>query len=141
MSDEDYSAIRSEIRSYTEEYSDLNFSDVYAFQTSVESSVMDLQNQSMLESLEEAGEDAMFSRVYAGGIGILEYYMDGYEGITVDTLTEDMLDEDTYERQDLKKDIVQAGAQVYKLSTSEKWSLIVPLTEEEAAEYQEEGTE
>lgn len=141
LSDEDYSAIRSEIRSYTEEYSDLNFSDVYAFQTSVESSVMDLQNQSMLESLEEAGEDAMFSRVYAGGIGILEYYMDGYEGITVDTLTEDMLDEDTYERQDLKKDIVQAGEPVYKLSTSEKWSLIVPITEEEAAEYQEEGTE
>ncbi len=105
LSDEDYSAIRSEIRSYTEEYSDLNFSDVYAF------------------------------------IGILEYYMDGYEGITVDTLTEDMLNEDTYERQDLKKDIVQAGEPVYKLSTSEKWSLIVPLTEEEAAEYQEEGTE
>ena len=77
MSDADFSSIRSEIKSYTESYSDLEFWDVYTFQSSVESSVMDLQNQSMLESLEEAGETALFSRVYSGGIGILEYYMDG----------------------------------------------------------------
>ena len=141
LSDADFSSIRSEIKSYTESYSDLEFWDVYTFQSSVESSVMDLQNQSMLESLEEAGETAMFSRVYSGGIGILEYYMDGYESVTAEGVTEEMLDEDSYSRQDLKKEIVQVDEPVYKLATSEKWTLIVPLTEEEAAGYQEDGTE
>ena len=141
LSDEDFSVILGEVRSYTEEYSDLDFSGVYAFQSSVESSVMDLQNQSMLESLEEAGEDAMFSRVYAGGIGIIEYYTDGYETLAAEDVTEEMLDESTYSRQDLKKEIVQADEPVYKLATSEKWSMFVPLTEEEAARYQAEGTE
>lgn len=138
LTDDDFSMIRSEIRSYIGEYSDLEFYGVYNFQSSVESSVMDLMNQSMLESLEEAGEDSMFSRVYAGGIGILEYYTDGYEDVTVETMTEEMLDASAYKSQELKTEIVQAGEPVYKLSTSEKWTLIVPLTEEEAAGFQQE---
>lgn len=99
---------------------------------------MDLMNQNMLDSLEDTGEDSMFSRVYAEDIGILEYYTDGYEDVTVDSITEEMLDSSAYEKQNLKKELVQAGEQVYKLSLSEKWSLVVPLTEEEAAGFQEE---
>lgn len=140
LTDDDFSLIRSEIYSYMSDYSDLEFSDAYAFQSSAESSVMDLMNQSMLESLEEAGENSMFSRIYSGGIGILEYYADGYEDVTVETMTEDMLDASSYEPQNLKKDLIQAGEPAYKLSTSEKWSLVVPLTEEEAAGFQRDET-
>lgn len=140
LTDDNFSMILGEIRSYMNDYEDRNFSDVYEFQSSVESSVMDLLNQNMLESLEEAGEDSMFSRVYSGGIGILEYYTDGYENVTVEGMTEEMLDASAYEKQDLKKEIVQAGEPIYKLSTSEKWSLVVPLTEEEAAEFQADET-
>ena len=41
-------------------------------------------------------------------------------------------------KKSLKKEIVQGGDNVYKLSTSEKWSLVVPITEEEATQYQQE---
>jgi len=140
LTDENFSMIRGEIRSYMNDYSDRNFLDTYEFQASVESSVMDLLNQNMLESLEEAGEDSMFSRVYSGGIGILEYYTDGYENVTVESMTEEMLDASSYAKESLKKEIVQAGENVYKLSTSEKWSLVVPLTEEEAAGFQQDET-
>ena len=77
----------------------------------------------------------MFSRVYADDIGILEYYTDGYEDVTVESMTEEMLDSSGYEKQNLKKELVQAGEQIYKLSLSEKWSLVVPLIEEEAAGF------
>lgn len=80
----------------------------------------------------------MFSRVYAENIGILEYYTDGFEDVTVDSVTEEMLDPADYERQSLKKELIQADEQVYKLSLSEKWSLLVPLTEEEAEGFQQE---
>lgn len=138
LTDENFSAIRGSIRSYMNEYDGLEFSRVYDFQTSLSGSVMDLMNQNMLESLEEAGEDTMFSRIYAGDIGILEYYTDGYENVTVDSVTEEMLNPSAYERQNLKKELIQAGEQVYKLCLSEKWNLIVPLTEEEAEGFQQE---
>lgn len=140
LTDDNFSMIRSEIRSYMNEYDDRDFYGAYEFQSSLESSVMDLLNQNMLESLEEAGENSMFSRTYCEGIGILEYYTDGYEDVTVETMNEEMLDSSTYQKQNLKKEIVQAGDSMYKLSTSEKWSLIVPLTEEEATGFQMDET-
>ncbi len=138
LTDENFSTLRGSIRSYISEYDSMEFSKVYDFQTSLAGSVMDLMNQNMLDSLEDTGEDSMFSRVYADDIGILEYYTDGYEDVTVESMTEEMLDSSGYEKQNLKKELVQAGEQIYKLSLSEKWSLVVPLTEEEAAGFQEE---
>lgn len=138
LTDENFSMIRSSVRSYVNDYDDLQFSDVYEFQSSLQSSVMDLVNQNMLESLEEAGESSMFSRVYSSGIGILEYYTDGYEGITAENMTEEMLDPSSYRKQNLKKEIIQAGEPAYKLAFSEKWSLVIPLTAEEAAGFQQE---
>ncbi len=138
LTDENFSVIRSSIRSYMSDYSDLEFSKVYDFEASLAGSVMDLMNQNMLESLEDAGEDSMFSRIYAANIGILEYYTDGFEEVTLDGVTEEMLDPSGYEKVNLKKELVQAGEQMYKLAVSEKWSLLVPLAEEEAAGFQQE---
>lgn len=138
LTDDNFSVILGDVRSFAEENNDMDFSAVYDFQSRLESSVMDLLNQNMLESLEEAGEDSMFSRVYSENIGILEYYTDGYEDLTIDGVTEEMLDASGYEKESLKKDLVQSGDPMYKLSGSEKWSLIVPLTEEEAAGFQQE---
>ncbi|MCC8140094.1 MAG: hypothetical protein LIO67_07345 [Lachnospiraceae bacterium] len=141
LTDDDYSALRSEISSFMSDYEDSSFSEVYDFQEDMESSVMELLNQSMLDSLEEAGEDSMFTRVYSAEVGIVEYYEDGYEDVTADTVTEEMLDSTDYDSGSLKKEIIQAGESAYKLVQSEKWTLIVPLTSEEVSEYLEDGTE
>ncbi len=141
LSDENFSAIRSEVKSYLGDYSDKDFFEVYSFQPSVEGMVMDLLNQNMLESLEEAGENSMFSRIYSGGIGIVEYYTDGYEDMQVEALREKDLDKTAYQKENLKKEIIQTGDAVYKLATSEKWSLIVPITEEEYDSFLKEETQ
>lgn len=140
LTDENFASLRSEIQAFAGSYNDLEYDQAYTFQSSLSSSVMDLMNQTMLDGLEETGESSMFSRVYSGGIGILEYYTDGYESMTAESMTEDMLDPSNYEAENLKKEIVQAGETVYKLSTSEKWSLIVPLTAEEAQDFAENDT-
>ncbi|MCD8363129.1 MAG: hypothetical protein LUC98_09275 [Lachnospiraceae bacterium] len=141
LTDDNYSALRSEISSFMSDYDDSSFSEVYDFQADMESSVMELLNQSMLDSLEEAGEDSMFTRVYSAEVGIVEYYEDGYEDVTVDTVTEEMLDPTDYDSGSLKKEIIQSGETAYKLVQSEKWTLLVPLTTEEASGYVTEGTE
>ena len=55
------------MKSFMDSYDDTQFGDVYEFQSNMESMVMELVNQSMLDSLAEAGDDSMFSRVYASG--------------------------------------------------------------------------
>ncbi len=141
LTDDDFDSLRGDIKTFADSYSDMDFTAAYDFQAAMAGSVMDLLNQNMLESLEEAGDSSMFTKTYAKDIGIVEYYSDGYEDMTLEAMTEDMLDSASYEKQDLKKELIQAGEPVYKLCTSEKWSLIVPLTEEEAAEFQQEETE
>ena len=115
LTDDNFSQIRGDMKSFMDSYNDTQFGDVYEFQSNMESMVMELVNQSMLDSLAEAGDDSMFSRVYASGNGILEFYQDGYEDVTVESMTEDMLDPSTYTKQSLKKEMVQAGEPVYKL--------------------------
>ena len=141
LTDDNFSQIRGDMKSFMDSYDDTQFGNVYEFQSNMESMVMELVNQSMLDSLAEAGDDSMFSRVYASGNGILEFYQDGYEDVTVESMTEDMLDPSTYTKQSLKKEMVQAGEPVYKLSTSEKWSMVVPLSEEEATGFINDGTD
>ena len=141
LTDDNFSQIRGDMKSFMDSYDDTQFGDVYEFQSNMESMVMELVNQSMLDSLAEAGDDSMFSRVYASGNGILEFYQDGYEDVTVESMTEDMLDPSTYTKQSLKNEMVQAGEPIYKLSTSEKWSMVVPLSEEEATGFINDGTD
>lgn len=91
LTDDNFSMIRNDISSYMNNYSNLQFQDAYSFKSSMESSVLELLNQNMLDSMEAACDDSMFTKVYSGGIGILEYYTDGYEDVSIDSLTEDMI--------------------------------------------------
>ena len=78
---------------------------------------------------EETG--GTFNFVKATEAGIIEFYTDGYEGVTKDTFTNDMLDSTSYEKRDLSRtDIVNAGDPVYKLVTDETWNIIIPLDDE-----------
>ncbi len=63
LTDDNFSQIRGDMKSFMDSYDDTQFGDVYEFQSNMESMVMELVNQSMLDSLAEAGDDSMFSRV------------------------------------------------------------------------------
>lgn len=66
--------------------------------------------------------------------GIVVYSTDGYENKTADTLVEEDFNQMTYQKEDLiTGEEIQAGDSVYKLVTSENWTLMVPLTDQMAA--------
>ena len=57
------------------------------------------------------------------------YYTDGYEGVTPENFTEEMFDESRYAKINLKdRPTVESGDNAYKIITSEKWNLIIPIT-------------
>ena len=66
--------------------------------------------------------------------GIILYSKDGYEGRTVDSLTTEDFDQNSYHETDLKtQNSVNTGDSLYTLITDEKWSLVIPLSEKQAA--------
>ena len=66
--------------------------------------------------------------------GIILYSTDGYESKTVDTVTAADFDQNSYQETDLKTDgQVNAGDDIYTIITDERWSLLIPLSEKQAA--------
>ncbi len=130
LGDEDYAQIRGEIASYLSNTSDMNFREVYDFKTGVDATILDLMNQNMIEQLDSTmdGSGVHFTRCQAGSVGVVEYYIDGYEEATLDSLNESWFEPDTYTRTNLRtEELVGAGEPVYKLVTEEIWHLVFPL--------------
>ena len=65
--------------------------------------------------------------------GIILYSVDNYEGKTVDTVTAEDFDQNSYHETDLKtSDSVKSGDDIYTIITDERWSLLIPLSDKQA---------
>lgn len=132
LSEEDYNQIRSEIAVYMSNASDMNFSEVYDFKTGINATILDLMNQNMIAQLDSAEESGgIFARYNAGTSGVVEYYVDGFENASLESLSSSWFDQEAYERTNLRtEELVGQGEPVYKLVTEETWKLVFPLDEE-----------
>ncbi len=66
----------------------------------------------------------------------MEFYTDGYEGVTAETLTEDLFDKNTYKKNSITSgSFIENGTAIYKTMNDEEWSIVVPLTADQAAAY------
>lgn len=137
LSEENFASLKSDISSFNSSYSKDNFSEVYDFHAAANGNILELANQTLLNELDELSEaDAgSFQRVYAQKSGIVEYYIDGYEAVTPETITPEMFNKGSYEPLNLRSaDLISAGDPVYKLVTDENWTMIIPLTEDQIKE-------
>lgn len=127
-----------EVKKFHTLFSDYDFSYVYDFKADVESTMLDILNETMIEKGMQIGEDTGFTFTYevfrSDGSGLVTYYMDNYENVTRDTITKDMFNNDNYHNASLRTtDMVSINTPVYKLVDSESWSIILPLTNEQHA--------
>ncbi|NLO08459.1 MAG: hypothetical protein GX129_01125 [Clostridiales bacterium] len=130
-----------EIKKFHTLYSDYDFSYVYNFKADVESRMLDMLNETMIEKGMQIGEDTGFQYTYevfrSATSGVVSYYMDNYETITKDSITKDMFDIKNYQNTSLRNtDMVSINTPVYKLVTSELWSIILHLTNEQYEKLQ-----
>ena len=133
LGEEDYAELRSQISTYMSSFSDMEFDSVYNFKTNVDSTILELVNQNMIDKLDSAADDnsTLFTRYNAATAGVVEYYIDGYEDASLDDLNADWFDETKYQRQNLRtNELVSSGDPAYKLVTDENWKLVFPLDAE-----------
>lgn len=134
---ENLASLKSDISTFCSNYENHEFSKVYDFHDSMNGTILELSNQTLLKQLEELDAETAgsFQRVYAEKSGIIEYNLDGLEAVTVDTITEEMFQESSYQAQNLRNtELISAGDPVYKLITDENWTVIIPMSSEQIKE-------
>jgi HlyD family secretion protein len=143
LTEEDVNSLKTEISSFSNNFDTNNFKSTYNFKYDIENTVLELVNVNLLNSLSDLSseETGIFTTCSAPAEGLVVYSTDGYEEVTMDTLTEDILNYDNYKKTAVKtSDLVNAGDIVYKLITNEDWSIIIPLDEDKATEYADRST-
>ena len=137
---------RSELVNFSHGFDREEFSGIYDFKNSLNNTVQKLANVNMLESIERlntgSGIANIVDRCYAPRTGVVSYWVDGYENLTADQVTEEVFDKKAYEEkktQLLGNTLLERGDTAYKLATDEKWSVVIPIEDaERGAELEEE---
>lgn len=141
LSRQDLLKFRSEIVEFMHGFDPKNFSPAYNFKYELSGTVLRLANASMLQDLyDNNGFDGTFLTCRAASTGIVAYWMDGYEALTPEQVTQDVLENKNYEKKQLMgTGLAATGDPVYKLSLNEDWSIVIPVEAEEGAMLESEG--
>lgn len=140
LSTDELSSIRNQMLNFSKGFNSSNFNSTYSFKYEMEGNI--LQYAGVTGNSTSDQNDSTSSVVSYGNQtinkadsdGIVLYSKDGYEGRTVDSLTTEDFDQNSYHETDLKtQGSVNTGDSLYTLLTDEKWSLILPLSEKQAA--------
>ena len=161
LATEELLKIRNDMMSFSKGFNSSKFNNTYSFKYELKGNILqyaESENSSSApltsdeydESDDSSGEDNITnSNVYAGNEsicqsqsdGIILYSTDNYEGKTIDTVTAEDFDQNSYHETDLKtSDSVQSGDDVYTIITDERWSLLIPLSDKQAEKLKDRST-
>ena len=141
LSESELTQLRSELVNFSHGFSPENFGATYDFKYSLKNAVLKLANTSLADHISElsAQNGTIIQNYYAGMSGIVTYWMDGYEELTVQDLRSDILEQKEYKKQQLSgNELIEQGEAIYKLNTSETWSVCIPYETTEAERLIEE---
>ncbi|MGF0032862.1 HlyD family efflux transporter periplasmic adaptor subunit [Bariatricus sp. SGI.154] len=140
LSSEEQAALLIKTQSFTENFKDQQFSDVYTLKNNITTVLESKSNQSRQAQLDamavqEGGGLQIHS---AASDGIIIYATDGYETTTADDVTEDMIAKKDYEKISLGNNAkIKAGDPVYKLIRANSWSIAILLDDDTATQLKD----
>ena len=161
LATEELLKIRNDMMSFSKGFNSSKFNNTYSFKYELKGNILqyaESENSSSApltsdeydESDDSSGKDNITnSNVYAGNEsicqsqsdGIILYSTDNYEGKTIDTVTAEDFDQNSYHETDLKtSDSVQSGDDVYTIITDDRWSLLIPLSDKQAEKLKDRST-
>ena len=134
LSADDINSIRTTISSYRDNFNFSSYGAVYDFKYNIESEVLSFLSEKTYSKLSDMTENSSFSVTNASTSGVVAYQTDNMEGITADSISADSFNEENYTSNVLKtSDSVTQGEAVCRIATSEDWSIVIKLNEEQYA--------
>lgn len=139
LTPENLSELKKQLTAFSLTYDSNQFRTAYDTKFSLEAEVMECVNFNVLDNLggvmDQAGIN--FQQVKADQAGIVSYGIDSYEGLQPSAVSEAVFDLSSYTRAAAKSELIEKGAPVYKIITSDSWSVVFPLTEDDQAAYRD----
>ncbi len=133
LTGEEQESIVTRAQTFSENYTDAQFGGVYNLRTEIQDQLENKSSTSRQLQLEEMQESGVSLTICnAVSDGIILYTMDGFEDVSPENVTPDMIRKTDYTVTSLEKENtrISAGDPVYKLVTDDSWSLIILLDEE-----------
>ena len=131
MDENTIDSIKDNINQFSRDFSNVNFDSVYSFKFNMEYIVLESYN----ESLNDTGGNIVEIQ-NSKNTGTLVYTTDNYENLSINNINSDIFNDNTYNKTILKSgDYVEQGDVIFKTITSEQWSLVFPLSEDDAELY------
>ena len=144
LSGENISQIREQLRDLTINYSNNDFSMVYATADKINSGIFEYQADDIVSNIDAYVTDAdnlnFFHKIYPETSGIVVYSVDGYENYSGDMVSQEVFNTDNYESKNLMTEsIINRGDAMYKLIYDDKWAVYIPLNASDAAKMANES--
>ena len=143
LSDESLSDLKKQLTSFVLSFRNQDFGTIYDARISLEASVMEYSSFSALDQLDKLAEQsgAVFEQVRSDVSGVVSYGFDSYESMTAADVEAASFDRSAYSKTINKSgSLIDSGSPAYKIITSENWSVVFPLKEEDAALYNGRNT-
>lgn len=143
LSNRELAEFKNEIVSFIHGYDSSHYTNVYDFKISLKNTVVKLANANMLENIGDLSGSGVniVTYSYTPMTGIVAYWVDGYEELKAQDVTAEILDprnQDYEKKQMLTNSLTAVNDPVYKLSTNENWSLVIPVEASRGAMLAEE---
>ncbi len=140
LSAENQTQINYEIGQFVNRFNETDFSNVYDFKYDLNSLLLECININRLNSLNASmGESGnVFQLKGSPYSGVVEFYTDGYEGTTIENISDDIFDEKKYTKSGISSgDLVENGSPLFKVISSEDWSILIQLDKDDVQKYSE----
>ena len=138
LPEENLADIKKQLSSYVLSRSDDDFNSIYDTRYSLEAAVMEYSSFSALDQLDKISQDSslVFEQVRADISGVVSYGIDSYESLQTSDVEADSFNKANYVKNIHKSgDLIESGTPAYKIASSENWSIVFPLSSEDAALY------
>lgn len=143
LSPENAADLKRKLSALCLSYEDNQFAAVYNEKYLLQAAVAEYMNFYILDSLEAQMEEKgiRYQQIYSDRAGIVSYAVDSFDESTPETITKESFDRTAYQHNVIKSGgLIEAGTAVYKMVTSEDWSVVFPLTEEDEEVFSERKT-
>lgn len=142
LSEENLSSLKQRLMNFSNNYSPMEFQNVYDMKYELQSMLWEYVSFSALEeimqSLQESG--AYFKMNYAPTSGIVVYSADGFEETTPAEITADSFLMKNYQKNYLTAgNLVEAASPAYKTIDSENWSVVIPVNEADRTDFADDN--
>ncbi len=143
ISAENMADLKKQLNSFCLSYNDKRFDSVYDAKYSLQASVTEYMNFNALgdmdAKLQEQGIN--YKQISTSQPGIISYVTDSFDGFSPEDITADSFDRSKYSRQVGRAgELIESGTPVYKLITSENWSIVFQMDDKDKDQFADQTT-